>query len=94
MVGADIVIARFEGGNAVVDDYWAETFAAPVLDTSLGGTNDVEFISGSHTDGTTTIVFRRGVEANDAFDRSIRKTGETPVIFAWHSTSHQLEYHS
>lgn len=94
MVGADIIIAEFSNGVASVKDYWAETFAKPVLDTSLGGTNDVELVSGSEVDGVTSVQFRRKLETGDSYDRAIRTSGATPVIFAWHSTEDTLQYHT
>lgn len=94
MVKADIIIAQFSDGAATVNDYWAESFSRPSLDTALGGTNDVELISGSHVGGMTTVEFRRKIVTGDAFDREISQTDETPVIYAWHSTSNDLEYHT
>lgn len=94
MINADITIVQFSNGVATIHDYFAQTFAQPQLDTSLGGTDDVQLISGSHVNGIATVEFRKKVAATDAFDHSIRKTGETPVIFAWHDTSTDLIYHT
>ena len=94
MVEADIVIGAVESGVARIADYWATSFSQPRLDTSLGGTDDVELVEGYEVDGITTVVFRRKVTATDSWDRSISTTSPVPIIFAWHSTNDDLQYHS
>ena len=94
MVEADIVIGSVTSGVASLDDYWATSFSQPMMDTSLGGSKDVELIDGSEVDGITTLVFRRRLTAQDSHDRSISKTEAVPIIFAWHTTSDTLQYHS
>lgn len=94
MVEADIAVGKVESGVVSVDDYWAFSFAQPALDTSLGDTKDIELISGSEENEVTTITFRRKLTASDDHDRAISKTSPTPIIFAWHSTSDELQYHT
>lgn len=94
MVEADIVIGSVESGIARLDDYWATSFSQPQPDTTFGGSKDVELISGTEVNGVTTLVFRKPIQSNDIYDRSISKTKSVPIIFAWHSISDALQYHS
>ena len=94
MVGADIVIASVSSsGDVSVGDYYSTTFAEPETDVSMGGSDDVEMISGSQVGGVTSIEFRRKIDTGDKYDRPIKTKGETDIIFAWHSTSDVLIYH-
>ena len=94
MVEADIMIAKVENGVATLDDYWATSFAEPQTDVSLGGSSDIELLEGSENSGVTTIVLKKKFAAEDSYDRSISKTEPVPIIFAWHTTSDALQYHS
>ncbi|GMH46196.1 hypothetical protein BSKO_14164 [Bryopsis sp. KO-2023] len=93
MVGADIMVGNVVGGVDSVSDYWADAKAEPGLDTSLGGRNDVELISGSEIAGVTKIEFRRKLSTGDSRDRDINSSGLTDIIFAYHATSDTLMYH-
>lgn len=96
MVEADIIVVFVDDDNGLinVNDYWADAFAMPKLDTELGGTSDVEVVSGSQEDGITIVEFRRLIETGDSYDRDIRREGATPIIYSWHTTSDALEYHT
>eukprot|EP00803_Ostreobium_quekettii_P004321 evm.model.scf_501.2 EVM.evm.TU.scf_501.2 scf_501:9997-17031(+) len=94
MVGADIIVASVSSsGQITLDDYYSETFSEPQRDASLGGTNDVELLSASRSGGFTNVEFRRKVSTGDQFDRAIKTSGETDIIFAWHSSEGSLRYH-
>eukprot|EP00898_Chlorokybus_atmophyticus_P007760 jgi/Chlat1/7986/Chrsp7S07774 len=95
MVGADITIGYISAsdGSVVVNDYWADNYATPVLDTVRGGQNSVMALSGSTADGYTTISFARKLDTGDPYDRVIATSGPVDIIYAYNPTVTTLTYH-
>lgn len=85
MYDADMVVGWMNSdGTPYISDYYSEEEAMPMEDTKLGGTNDIEIISGSNTTTSTTLTFRRKLVTGDRkFDNPISLTEQNDMIYAW-----------
>lgn len=61
--------------DKLTDDYISDTQAAPRLDTSVGGTNDILASAGSESGGVTVIKYVRSLDTGDVNDKVISNTG-------------------
>ena len=96
MFDSDIIAGWVSTSNiATINDYYSDSESEPVLDTSLGGSSDVNLISGSISDTFTTLTFVRKLKTKDEkFDREIFATGANDMIYAWGKSSDKgLNYH-
>ncbi len=65
MPGADIMIAKVQNGNATISDHFATAKEMPQEDIC----SDWKLVSGSETNGITTIEVTRALNTGDAQDR-------------------------
>lgn len=87
MYDADMIIGWMdESNNAMAYDYYSNSESEPQLDTSLGGSNDIEVVSGGYADGIMTITFKRYLKTGDSYDKEILKSGPNDMIYAWSSS--------
>lgn len=95
MFDADIVAGWVDdSGVAVIGDYYSSGESAPSPDTSVGGTDDIEALSGSRSGGATTLSFRRALVTGDQYDRPLNASGPTDMIYAWgNAGTFGLSYH-
>jgi len=84
MKGADLVVGWVNGtGNAfIVDAYSTGQFGPVVMDTDLGGTDDILGSAGAVREGWTTIEFSRPLSTGDPYDKDIPLAGEIVVMWA------------
>lgn len=92
MIGADVTVAFFDPETRrfrAVDYYMSDTAQCDGIsgvcpDERLGGRNDVRLLSGTRSDGITTIKYRRSFQTNEAVnDRPIPSRGPVQVIAAF-----------
>lgn len=93
MMDADVFIAKEDGsGGCSVGDYWSTTFAAPLLDSENGATDDLTdvecLVEGDHIKAN----FRRKLKTGDSKDREI-EAEKIPIIYAFSTSSGGLQYH-
>jgi hypothetical protein len=78
MPNSDVVIGWVKNGQPYLKDRFARARAMPPIDPI----QNVELISGSEANGTTTLTFKRKLKACEPNDRSI-EDGTTRVIFSY-----------
>jgi hypothetical protein len=67
----DIIIGTAQGDYSRVGDYYTRDRSTPRLDSFYGGKSDLTASGGFETNGVTTIIFRKKLEANEPSDHSI-----------------------
>jgi len=71
-------------GKAFVHDYWDAGSREPETDSSRGCRDDVTAVSGSQTEGSTTIRFRRKLDTGDRGDCDVKIVkGPMHIVYAW-----------
>ncbi len=83
MGGGDILIGAVKNGKVRIEDHFADRKRGHSSDENLGGTNQVMEPAGKEENGVTTISFTRLVTASEEWDKSIRASGKTRVMFAY-----------
>lgn len=83
MRDADYRIAYVEGSDVFIRDDYGNGLTSHVSDDQLGGAQHVRVISGSESDGVTTVVFAMPLEAADEYDESFVSGQEYKVILAY-----------
>lgn len=83
MLDADIHIGYVGDSEVVLSDEWGTSMRSHRPDTDLGGTDDGEVISGSESDGSTTIAFRIPLASGDEYDQALSAGSTIPVILAY-----------
>ncbi|RKZ05736.1 DOMON domain-containing protein [Candidatus Fermentibacteria bacterium] len=82
---ANLIIGYVSGGSVNIrDDFGTGQFSHDA-DTNLGGTNDVETISGSEsgTNVETTLEFRIPLDSGDQYDKALVDGNTYTFIFAY-----------
>jgi len=93
MMDADVFIAKEDGsGGCSVSDYWSTTFAAPLLDSENGATDDLTDVECLVEGDQIKANFRRKLKTGDSKDREI-EAEKIPIIYAFSSSSGGLQYH-
>lgn len=92
--GADVVIVRVDGKEAVVEDQYIIDFFGPHFpDVELGGTDDILESGGLEKDGATVIEFKRRLNTGDDFDRAIVLGEDLPIIWSISRSQDLTEIH-
>jgi len=83
--GTDMVICWVDqtGDPHAVDSY-STGHDKPKPDVDVGGTNNVEVLSGRVDNGVMQVTFRRLLNTSDRFDAVIPAEGAFDTVFAWH----------
>ena len=95
MSGSDISFCEITHTPALsvrITDRWASGHSLPVLDTALGGTDDIADPSISEVDGKVRLSFTRKLVTGDSNDKNILLPETNNFIFAF-STSPGISYH-
>jgi len=101
MYDVDFTIADFENGNWIVTDRKANNavnsgYTEPVLDTSIGGSNDVTAITASQNNGITQFAFTKKLDTGDTIgDWPLQDGGITTHVIVAHgqNNTNTLAYH-
>jgi hypothetical protein len=92
--GADVVIGRVDGKEAVVEDQYIIDFFGPHFpDVELGGTDDILESGGLEKDGATVIEFKRRLKTGDDFDRAITPGEDLSIIWSISRSQDLKEIH-
>ncbi|MDF0591259.1 DUF2202 domain-containing protein [Candidatus Methanocrinis natronophilus] len=92
--GADVVIGRVDGKEAIVEDQYIIDFFGPhIPDVELGGTDDILESGGLEKDGVTVIEFKRRLDTGDDFDRAIVPDEDLPIIWSISRSQDLTEIH-
>lgn len=83
MQGANFVIGYVAGGEATVEDHYGNGMTSHSSDESLGGRRDVTEVTGTESDGSTTIGFRLPLDSGDEYDKPLESGGEYTVLLAY-----------
>ena len=76
MKDGDIIIGYIENGDIFLRDDFGDGYTSHSSDEDLGGTDDVNIISGEEVAGKTQISFSIPLGSNDEFDKFL-ESGET-----------------
>jgi hypothetical protein len=83
MKDADIIIGHVSGGEAFISDDWGDAPTSHKPDVDLGGTSDVTDVSGSETDGSTTLSFTIPLDSGDSHDRVLTPGATVKILLAY-----------
>ena len=79
----DVAIGYVQNGQVVLNEYgYIDYNGTHITDTALGGANDLILISGSVSNGITTIEFKRKLNTGDKLD-TVLVQGANDVIWAY-----------
>ena len=71
-----------DGTSVALLDYFSYPGAPPSLDTDLGGTNDLEYLSGGlDLDGYINVTFKRKLYTDDKFDQTIEPDTRSQICW-------------
>lgn len=86
--GSDVIVAYInsDGFPVVSDRYALSNTTMPVLDTTLGGTDDIFDVTGYYANGRSHVRFCRKLITGDRFDLPIYPNEKIFVMFAWSKT--------
>jgi len=83
MRDANILIgAVLPNGTTILEDHFGTGLTSHRKDTDIGGTNDVNLISGEEKDGRTSITFSIPLNSGDRYDRPLATGSKVTVILA------------
>jgi hypothetical protein len=83
MKDANYVIGYVKDGEVKIVDEFGTTATGHKNDESLGGTTDVQDVSGTEEGGVTTIEFKMPIKSDDKNDGSLDINGDTVVLLAY-----------
>ncbi|HEX3045030.1 MAG TPA: DOMON domain-containing protein [Bacillota bacterium] len=79
---ADMILMCVKDGKALAEDMYSTGIFGPhPPDTTLGGTNDLQMVSGTEKDGVTVIELKRKLNTGDKYDKPLT-LGKNKVIWA------------
>jgi hypothetical protein len=94
MENADMVFGFVKDGEATVYDLFSTGPYGPhLVDTEIGGTNDILDFGGSESDGITRIEFKRALNTGDDYDNQLLK-GANKIIWAYGSDDELTQKHT
>lgn len=79
MADASYVIGYVEAGEVFIREDYGTGRTSHASDISLGGSEDVQVVSGAEIDGITTLVFSIPRDSGDTYD-TILNPGETYTV--------------
>ncbi len=86
MEEADFTIAYIDNDEVYIRDDYGSWLTSHASDIELGGTDDVEIISGIETNEGTTIKFRKKLNTGDEYDKTYAHGQEVVVLLAASNT--------
>ena len=85
MKDANYIIGYVAKGKATISDDYGKSERSHEEDTKAGGTKDVTAVSGSESNGTTTLAFTVPLNSGDSKDQVLDINGDTTVLLAYGS---------
>lgn len=83
MQDANLIIGYIDQAAGFVRDDYGTGLTTHAADMSLGGTSDVQLLSGSESGGNTTISFRIPYNSGDQYDKVLQEGQTYTIIFAY-----------
>lgn len=83
MQGANFLMGTVVNGEAVVRDDFGNGMFSHKSDVDLGGSSDITVISGSESEGKTTVEFSIPLDSGDAYDKALIPGESYRVIWAY-----------
>lgn len=83
MKDGDIIIGYIENGEIFLRDDFGDGYTTHSSDEDLGGTDDVNIISGEEVAGITQISFSIPLGSNDEFDKFLESGKTVKVMLAY-----------
>ena len=83
MQGANFVLGYVRRGQTVVADHFGTRRDQHQDDVRLGGTNDVELVSGSESGNRTVIEFTIPLDSGDRYDKVLVPGARTPILLCY-----------
>ncbi len=83
MEGANLLIGYVENDTVFLRDDFGTGQVTHDADTNLGGTSDIEIISGRESAGETKIEFRIPLDSGDQYDKVLVDGNTYSMIFAY-----------
>ena len=93
IVEADLLLFHIVDGKVAFRDMIVKGMGDPRLDKSLGGTDDVQVISGKESARQTEITFRLPLKSTDPYDFALEAGKPLWLIMAY-STHDEFDHHS
>ncbi|CAG9314975.1 unnamed protein product [Blepharisma stoltei] len=79
----DMIILQSDGSSITAKDTHSYTQEQPIIDTSLGGNNNIKLESSSVINGLLTAAIRRPLNTKDTLDNILYRNIETDFCFAY-----------
>lgn len=83
MKDADFKLAYVDGSEVVIEDHFGSGLFKHKKDMDLGGTDDFQLVSGSESDGSTTVEFIMPLNSGDDKDSLLEEGVEAKVLLAY-----------
>jgi hypothetical protein len=83
MKDANFILGYVKDGEAKIIDEFGDSETSHVADEKQGGSSDVVLVSGTETDGTTTIEFTMPLKSADKNDGVLNVNGDTVILLAY-----------
>jgi hypothetical protein len=83
MKDANIIIGYVEGGEVFIRDDWGSGHTTHEPDTEMGGTDDVTVVSGSESDGVTSLTFTIPLDSGTPGDKAVAPGNTYDILLAY-----------
>ena len=93
IVSSDLYLFHVVDGQTTGQDMYVKAAGDPRLDLDLGGTDDIQIVSGTEGQGKTRIVFSLPLSSTDKNDFKLAPEKELWLIMAY-STHDEFDHHS
>lgn len=93
IVGSDLYLMHVIDGKTAGQDMYVKGAGDPRLDQSLGGTSDLQIISGEESAGKTKVVFSLPLNSTEQYDYQLEPGKSLWLILAY-STHDEFAHHS
>lgn len=91
---ADMILMGVKDGKAYAEDMYSTGMFGPhPPDSSLGGKNDLQMVSGTEKNGVTVVEFKRKLTTGDKYDKPLA-SGKNKVIWAISDSDDLTQKHS
>ncbi|MBB6480370.1 DOMON domain-containing protein [Spirochaeta isovalerica] len=94
MKDADYKMAYVDGDVVVLEDHFGTGNISHKKDSDIGGTDDFQLISGSESNGTTTVEFTMPLNSGDEMDSVLSPGDEVKVLLAYANRDSLSRKHS
>jgi hypothetical protein len=83
MEGANLVIGYVEDEEVYIRDDYGSWLTSHVSDESVGGSDDINIISGEEKNGTTSLRFSIPIDSGDEYDGTLNLGGKNTILLSY-----------